>query len=127
MEIGKRKLVKSEEQPSYVIHSFCHGGVAGVIVADDKYPEEAAQRLLTKIVHEFLATHPYAAFSEPSLREDACPLPQLKEYIVQYQDPSEGDTLMKLDRELKETRQELQQTVRLPDVSGLHGSPLTFH
>lgn len=100
------------EEKSYTFHAYGRTeGVAGVIVTDGEYPALVAHQLLSKIVDEFLAKHPRTSFSDPSLRENACPLPQLKDYIVKYQDPSQADSIMKIQQELDETKIVLHKTV----------------
>ena len=37
--------------------------------------------------------------------------PQLKEYIVKYQDPAQADSIMKIQRELDETKITLHKTI----------------
>lgn len=67
------------EEKAYTFHAYGRTeGVSGVIVTDGDYPALVAHQLLGKIVDEFLAKYPRTAFSDPSLRENACPLPQLK-------------------------------------------------
>ncbi|KAJ5594717.1 Synaptobrevin [Penicillium hispanicum] len=106
---GQRQDV---EEKSYTFHAYGRTeGVAGVIVTDGDYPALVAHQLLSKIVDEFLAKHPRTSFSDPSLRENACPLPQLKEYIVKYQDPSQADSIMKIQQELDETKIVLHKTI----------------
>jgi len=100
------------EEKAYTFHAYGRTeGVAGVIVTDGDYPALVAHQLLGKIVDEFLAKHPRTSFSDPSLRENACPLPQLKEYIVKYQDPGQADSIMKIQQELDETKIVLHKTV----------------
>lgn len=101
------------EEKSYTFHAYGRTeGVAGLIVTDGEYPALVAHQLLGKMVDEFLTKHPRTAFSDPSLRENACPLPQLKDYIVKYQDPSQADSIMKIQQELDETKIVLHKTVR---------------
>lgn len=100
------------EEKAYTFHAYGRTeGVAGVIVTDGDYPALVAHQLLGKIVDEFLAKYPRTAFSDPSLRENACPLPQLKEYIIKYQDPGQADSIMKIQQELDETKIVLHKTV----------------
>ena len=68
-----------------------------------------AHQLLSKVVDEFLSAHPRSSFkSDPP---PALPFPQLKEYIVKYQDPAQADSIMKIQRELDETKIELHKTI----------------
>ncbi|KAJ6023767.1 Synaptobrevin [Penicillium herquei] len=106
---GQRQDV---EEKSYTFHAYGRSeGVAGVIVTDGDYPALVAHQLLSKIVDEFLAKHPRTSFSNASLSENACPLPQLKEYIVKYQDPKQADSIMKIQQELDETKIVLHKTI----------------
>jgi synaptobrevin family protein YKT6 len=110
------------EEKSYTFHAYGRTeGVAGVIVTDGEYPALVAHQLLSKMVDEFLAKHPRTAFSDPSLRENACPLPALSEYIVKYQDPSQADSIMKIQQELDETKIVLHKTVRDASEEFLEG------
>jgi synaptobrevin family protein YKT6 len=53
------------------------------------------------MVDEFLAKHPRSSFanSSPTLA-----FPELKDYIVKYQDPQQADSIMKIQKELDETK-----------------------
>lgn len=79
-------------------------GIAAIIVADADYPQLVAHQLLGKIVDEFVSKYPRTAYSDPNIKPNSCPLPQLKDYIVKYQDPSQADSIMKIQRELDETK-----------------------
>ncbi|KAI9893761.1 MAG: palmitoyltransferase [Vezdaea aestivalis] len=83
-------------------------GVAGIIITDHEYPALVAHQLLSKVVDEFLVKYPRSQFAEgtPDL-----PLPQLKDYIVKYQDPAQADSIMKIQRELDETKIVLHKTI----------------
>ncbi|KAK5807638.1 hypothetical protein VI817_001896 [Penicillium citrinum] len=100
------------EEKSYTFHVYGRTeGVAGVIVTDGEYPSMVAHQLLSKIVDEFLTKHPRTSYSDPTLRENACPLPTLKEYIVKYQDPNQADSIMKIQQELDSTKVILHKTI----------------
>jgi hypothetical protein len=116
------------EEKAYTFHAYGRTeGVAGVIVTDGDYPALVAHQLLGKIVDEFLAKHPRTSFSDPALRENACPLPALKEYIVKYQDPSQADSIMKIQQELDETKIVLHKTVCCYNLKEKkHSSILTY-
>ena len=49
---------------------------------------------------EFLNKYPRTAFANSNPTLD---FPQLKEYIVKYQDPQQADSIMKIQKELDET------------------------
>lgn len=95
--------------PAYTFHAYGRTeGVAGIIISDPEYPALVAHQLLSKVVDEFLSRYPRSAFatSNPSLA-----FPQLKEYIEKYQDPQQADSIMKIQKELDETKIVLHKTI----------------
>lgn len=98
------------EEKSYTFHAYGRTeGVAGIIISDHDYPALVAHQVLSKVVDEFLAKYPRTAFISPSTT--SLPFPQLKEYIVKYQDPQQADSIMKVQRELDETKIVLHKTI----------------
>jgi len=90
---GQRQDV---EEQSYTFHAYARTeGVAGIIISDQEYPALVAHQLLSKVLDEFLARYPRTAWSGSKAGE-GCPFPQLKEYIVKYQDPHAADSIMKV-------------------------------
>ena len=95
--------------PAYTFHAYGRTeGVAGIIISDPDYPALVAHQLLSKVVDEFLSRYPRSSFanSNPTL-----PFPQLKEYIEKYQDPQQADSIMKIQKELDETKIVLHKTI----------------
>ena len=98
------------EEKSYTFH--CYGssaGIAGLIISDAEYPALVAHQLLSKIVDEFTTKNPRSSYSNSSVTKMA--YPELKEYIVKYQDPNQADSIMKVQRELDETKIVLHKTI----------------
>lgn len=94
---------------AYTFHAYGRTeGVAGIIISDPDYPALVAHQLLSKVIDEFLAQYPRTAFanSSPTLS-----FPQLGEYIVKYQDPQQADSIMKIQKELDETKIVLHKTI----------------
>lgn len=94
---------------AYTFHAYGRTeGVAGIIISDPDYPALVAHQLLSKVMDEFLNKYPRTAFanSTPNLS-----FPQLKEYIVKYQDPQQADSIMKIQKELDETKIVLHKTI----------------
>jgi hypothetical protein len=83
-------------------------GVASIIISDQEYPALVAHQLLSKILDEFLSRYPRTAFANSNAE---LPFPQLKEYIVKYQDPHAADSIMKIQKELDETKIVLHKTI----------------
>ncbi|TVY57547.1 Synaptobrevin YKT6-like protein [Lachnellula cervina] len=93
----------------YTFHAYGRTeGICGVIITDHAYPALVAHQLLSKVVDEFLAAHPRSSWasSNPTLS-----YPELKDYIVKYQDPQQADSIMKIQKELDETKIVLHKTI----------------
>lgn len=56
---------------------------------------------------EFLSSHPRSAW----INNQPQTFPELKEYILKYQDPHQADSIMKIQRELDETKIVLHKTI----------------
>jgi hypothetical protein len=96
-------------QIDYTFHAYGRTeGVCGIIISDHDYPALVAHQLLSKVVDEFLSKHPRSTWanSNPTL-----PFPELKDYIVKYQDPQQADSIMKIQKELDETKIVLHKTI----------------
>lgn len=92
----------------YVGHVYARAeGVAGVVITDKEYPPRVAFSLLNKILDEFTTRFPNNQLWTP----EQCSYPELQQYIVTYQDPKQGDTIMKVQRELDETKIILHKTI----------------
>lgn len=103
---GQRQDV---EEQSHTFHAYGRSeGIAGIIISDQEYPALVAHQLLSRIVDEFLSKHPPATWRSGSGR---VVFPQLKEYIVKYQDPQQADSIMKIQKELDETKIVLHKTI----------------
>ena len=62
------------------------------------------------MVDEFLAKYPRSTFASASAATPF-PFPELKTYLVKYQDPQEADSIMKIQKELDETKIVLHKTI----------------
>jgi len=103
---GQRQDV---EEQDYTFHAYGRTeGVTGIIISDHDYPALVAHQLLSKVVDEFLAKYPRSAWanSNPTLA-----FPELKDYIVKYQDPHQADSIMRIQKELDETKIVLHKTI----------------
>ncbi|KAI2618849.1 putative snare protein [Hypoxylon sp. NC1633] len=101
---GQRQDV---EQQDYTFHAYGRTeGVCGIIISDQQYPALVAHQLLSKVMDEFLAAHPRSSWSASGLT-----MPELKDYLAKYQDPHQADSIMKIQRELDETKITLHKTI----------------
>lgn len=78
------------------------------MISDPDYPALVAHQLLSKVVDEFLSRYPRSAFADSS---PTLAFPQLKEYLDKYQDPQQADSIMKIQKELDETKIVLHKTI----------------
>ncbi|KAK7062576.1 hypothetical protein VNI00_000064 [Paramarasmius palmivorus] len=104
---GQRQSV---QENNYVAHVYNRGGaeqLAGVIVTDQEYPVRPAFSLLTKVLDEFISKVPQSQFNNPS----SISFPELNTYVQKYQDPSQADTIMRVQQELDETKIVLHKTI----------------
>jgi synaptobrevin family protein YKT6 len=67
-----------------------------------------AHQLLSKVVDEFLSKNPRSSWATgtPTLS-----MPELKEYLTKYQDPQQADSILKIQKELDETKIVLHKTI----------------
>ncbi|KAL8825536.1 MAG: hypothetical protein Q9191_004351 [Dirinaria sp. TL-2023a] len=97
------------EEKSYTFHAYGRTeGVAGIIISDPDYPALVAHQLLSKVVDEFLSQHPRSEYANTTA---TLSFPALKDYIVKYQDPQQADSIMKIQKELDETKIVLHKTI----------------
>lgn len=91
------------EEKQYTFHAYASSqGVAGIIITDPTYPKMVAHGLLSKMIDEFTSAHPRSQYMGTNVGQLA--YPQLKEYIVKYQNPEEADSIMKIQQELDATK-----------------------
>ncbi|KAI1381753.1 putative snare protein [Hypoxylon crocopeplum] len=102
---GQRQDV---EQQDYTFHAYGRTeGVCGIIISDQQYPALVAHQLLSKVMDEFLAAHPRSSWSSGQ----SVAMPELRDYLAKYQDPHQADSIMKIQRELDETKITLHKTI----------------
>ncbi|KAI1647969.1 putative snare protein [Daldinia loculata] len=102
---GQRQDV---EEQDYTFHAYGRTeGVCGIIISDHQYPALVAHQLLSKVVDEFLAAHPRSSWSAGQTLS----MPELKDYLAKYQDPHQADSILKIQRELDETKITLHKTI----------------
>jgi len=103
---GQRQDV---EEQSYTFHAYGRTeGICGIIISDQEYPALVAHQVLSKIVDEFISKHPPAEWRNSNAKIS---FPPLKEYITKYQDPQQADSIMKIQKELDETKIVLHKTI----------------
>ncbi|KAL2857253.1 Longin-like domain-containing protein [Aspergillus pseudoustus] len=105
-EPGQRQDIQEKDFVFHVYASSQQRGLTGVIISDDEYPSLAAHQILSKLLDEFSTQHPNAATSNGPIS-----FPVLRTYITQYQDPQNVGSILKIQRELDETKVVLHKTI----------------
>ena len=77
------------------------GGLSGVLVSDRQYPARVAFGLINRILDEFAAQFSRDIWLSTSSQLE---FPLLQEMLKKYQNPDEADPIMRVQRELDETK-----------------------
>lgn len=83
-------------------------GLCATATCDSEYPPRVAFSLLSKIMEEFDAAVPTWKTEK---RNEAVVWPQLEVLLAKYQDPASADQIMKIQKNLDETRDVLHSTI----------------
>lgn len=103
---GQRQDV---EEQDHTFHAYGRSeGLCGIIISDHSYPALVAHQLLSKVVDEFLSANPRSSWANTNT---PISYPQLADYLVKYQDPQQADSIMKIQKELDETKIVLHKTI----------------
>ncbi|KAH9208080.1 Longin-like domain-containing protein [Leptodontidium sp. 2 PMI_412] len=109
---GQRQDVESNES---TCHAYAHqSGLCSILITEQTYPSLIAHQILSKIMDEFLTLHPLSSFTTTSANASSnttLDLPNLRGYLLQYQDPENVDSVMRVQRELDETKIVLHKTI----------------
>ncbi|XP_073273547.1 VAMP-like protein YKT61 [Primulina huaijiensis] len=103
---GQRQSVQHEE---YMVHAYNRNGLISLGFMDDHYPVRSAFSLLNQVLDEYIKNF---SDSWKTVQADSTqPWPYLTEAITKFQDPSEADKLLRIQRELDETKIILHKTI----------------
>lgn len=106
---GQRQSV---EEGNYVGHTYTRSeGISGVIITDKEYPVRPAYTLINKILEEYLSLHPKSEWQNLDQTNSTLAYPELETYLKKYQDPSQADSIMKVQQELDDTKVVLHKTI----------------
>ncbi|CAI0427415.1 unnamed protein product [Linum tenue] len=103
---GQRQSVQHEE---YKVHAYNRNGLCAVGFMDDHYPVRSSFSLLNQVVDEYQKN-----FGESwrTAQTDSTETWQyLNDALVRFQDPAEADKLLKIQRDLDETKIVLHKTI----------------
>ncbi|PVU86063.1 hypothetical protein BB559_006689 [Furculomyces boomerangus] len=102
---GQRQGVDENNYTAYVYNRS--DGLAGAVVTDSEYPSRVALSLAGKILDEFSTKYTRDIWTS----SQSLPFPLLDKLLVDYQTPSQADTIMNVQQELDETKVVLHKTI----------------
>jgi synaptobrevin family protein YKT6 len=103
---GERRTVKEQEYRCHVyVRSDC---LACVVIADSDYPPRVVFTLMSKVLEMFSSDFPQSSWSQKS---SDLSYPPLDSFIKKYQNPTEADSLMRVQNDLDETKVILHETI----------------
>lgn len=106
VELGQRASV---EHANHLVHVHARpSGLVATAVCDAEYPSRVAYTLLMKAHDDFVAKYP--DWNSPSVKLPL-PFPALDEMVNKYQNPAEADSIMKIQKDLDETKIILHKTI----------------
>ncbi|KAK4493036.1 hypothetical protein RD792_017733 [Penstemon davidsonii] len=103
---GQRQSVQNDE---YKVHSYNQNGLCVLGFMDDHYPVRSAFSLLNKVMDEYQKN--FGDSWKTVQTDNAQQWPYLSEALTKFQDPAEADKLLKIQRELDETKIILHKTI----------------
>lgn len=109
---GQRITVEVDGLAEYQVHTYVRAdGLAGTLTADKEYPARVAFAKLSELMDQFSAD-PMMRGWESETRADAfAGWPPLAAAIVECQDPTKFDKIIKIQKDLDSTQQVLHQTI----------------
>lgn len=106
---GQRQSV---EEGNYIGHTYTRSeGISGIIITDKDYPVRPAYTLINKILEEYLSLHPKSDWENIDKANETLQYGQLEVYLKKYQDPTQADSIMKVQQELDDTKVVLHKTI----------------
>lgn len=106
---GQRQSI---EEGNYVGHTYTRlEGISCVVISDKEYPVRPAYTLINKILDEYLSAHPQQEWANVEATTPSLNFDSLETYLKKYQDPSQADSIMKVQQELDETKIVLHKTI----------------
>lgn len=76
-------------------------GLSCVIISDREYPQRVVFALINRVLDDFTNRHPREEWVSA---DAALPFPEMKRMLEKYQNPHEADPIMRVQKELDETK-----------------------
>ncbi|KAJ2542940.1 palmitoyltransferase, partial [Coemansia sp. RSA 1933] len=107
-QVGRAMAVNKENHVAHVLRSSRN--LCVVAVTDMEYPSMVARSLVGKINSEFEKQYSSQTVDDATTK-DQLEFEPLKDYLAKYQDPQQADTIMKVQKELDDTKAVMHQTI----------------
>jgi len=108
--LGTRQSVEADPNVNAMVHVNVRAdGLAAAIVSDAEYPQRVAHTLLSKIMDDFTNNYPPSSWSY--MGEQTAKMASLADFLKKYQNPQEADPLMRLQKDLDDTKDILKNTL----------------
>ena len=92
-----------------MVHVFVRAdGLCACATADKEYPPRVAFSLLSKILEDF---DTQVSNWKSQTNNESISWPPIEEAIIKYQDPTQADQIMRIQRHLDETKDILHNTI----------------
>ena len=102
---------QSVEHQEYVAHVHNRGGLVGIVFVDREYPTRSAFALLSRVLDEYCETIGARDAWRRMQADSTDGNSMLEAALVKYQDPAQADKLLKVQKELDETKIVLHKTI----------------
>ncbi|XP_040997785.1 VAMP-like protein YKT61 [Juglans microcarpa x Juglans regia] len=103
---SQRQSVQHEE---YKVHSYNRNGLCVLGFMDDHYPVRSAFSLLNQVLDVYQKN--FGDSWKTAQADNTQAWPYLSEALTKFQDPAEADKLLRIQRELDETKIILHKTI----------------
>jgi len=107
--LGRRSSVEFEQSLG-MCHSWVHPqGIGAAVLIDSEYPMRVAFTLLYESVRSFLETN--QGRWKDLQNDTVLPCPEIEQLFLKFQEPTEADTLTKIERDLEEVKGTVMQSI----------------
>lgn len=104
--LGQRQSVSQDE---YMVHCYNRNGLCGLAFVDKEYPMRSAFSVINKVLDEYQTT--FGNTWQTKTTDSTDPWPYLPDALTKFQNPTEADKLLKIQRDLDETKVILHKTI----------------
>lgn len=109
-ERTKAGVRQDVEEKDYVFHAYATSqGLCALAITEASYPAMTAHQLLSRMVEEFTTKYPASQYTDTMT--NSLPLPSLDQYVTQWQNTDQVDSIAKVQKELDETKIVLHKTI----------------